>query len=502
MDIVELAAAGEALELLDRADADDLLAVIRNPNRDWVTPEAVPGEAPVARVLQPVMEALFLDEAGDPAGGLVELDKALLDVGDLDEPAVEAAVDKGRLTAPAEGIAMLHGAIGEEAALSLQVLNNHLVSILDVLASVGGDDGRELAVLVDGDGCLAGLNDAAGNARGVIVLTEAGGAVHDTRTRVLGHEGGAQHLEAAVGGPALEEVEEWLVALAHKGLALELLQDGVALDLALLEDVVEAALHADVDLLRRVVLPAHVVERRVDSESEVAGQGPRRGRPSNEVGLLPVLKHGERDDNGGGGHLLIVGTGLEVGQHGVAGGGERHDLGATVDEVLIEDLLEGPPDALHVIAVHSLVVVLEVDPAAEAAHRLLPLLRVAHDDLAAELVVAAHADLLALHTRLDLVDLVDFELDGQSVAIPAKAALHVVAFHSGIPRHNILDGAGGDVAVVRQSSSEGGAIVEGEFRLALAELELLLEGINLLPVGEHVLFLGGEVRLVGNCEKV
>ena len=56
------------------------------------------------------------------------------------------------------------------------------------------------------------------------------------------------------------------------------------------------------------------------------------------------------------------------------------------------------------------------------------------------------------------------------------------------------------MAVVGQARGEGRAIVEGELGLALALLELLVEGVDPLPVGQHVLLLGGEVRLVRNYQ--
>jgi len=56
-----------------------------------------------------------------------------------------------------------------------------------------------------------------------------------------------------------------------------------------------------------------------------------------------------------------------------------------------------------------------------------------------------------------------------------------------------LDGASSDVTVMGQSSGEGGTVVEGEGRLALGELELFVEGVDFLPVGEDFFFLLGEV---------
>ena len=56
-----------------------------------------------------------------------------------------------------------------------------------------------------------------------------------------------------------------------------------------------------------------------------------------------------------------------------------------------------------------------------------------------------------------------------------------------------LDGTSGDVAVMRKTCCEWGAIVEGVQRLALGELKLLLEGVNFLPILKYFLLLCGEV---------
>ena len=61
-----------------------------------------------------------------------------------------------------------------------------------------------------------------------------------------------------------------------------------------------------------------------------------------------------------------------------------------------------------------------------------------------------------------------------------------------------LDGTGGDMAVVRQSRGERRTIVEGKLWSALRHLKLLLEGIDLSPVGKYFLFLFREVWFIRN----
>lgn len=52
-------------------------------------------------------------------------------------------------------------------------------------------------------------------------------------------------------------------------------------------------------------------------------------------------------------------------------------------------------------------------------------------------------------------------LDGETVAVPAKATRDKVASLCGVARDNILDSASEDVAIVRQASSEWWAIIKG-----------------------------------------
>src|SRR5690606_31154955 len=71
----------------------------------------------------------------------------------------------------------------------------------------------------------------------------------------------------------------------------------------------------------------------------------------------------------------------------------------------------------------------------------------------------------------------------------AEATLHPAPAHGLVARHDVLDVAGEQVAVVRQAVGEGRAVVEDELvgavlaRVAL--LDALDEGAVLVPVGQH-----------------
>ena len=54
------------------------------------------------------------------------------------------------------------------------------------------------------------------------------------------------------------------------------------------------------------------------------------------------------------------------------------------------------------------------------------------------------------------------------------------------------------MSIMGESSGKGRTVIEGEFRLALRELKLLLEGLDLLPKLQNFDFLFGEVGSFGN----
>ena len=195
--------------------------------------------------------------------------------------------------------------------------------------------------------------------------------------------------------------------------------------------------------------------------------------------------------------LFVVLLHFEVGEDSVAGVGVRHDSATTVNESSVEEHFEDVPNRLHEIQVHSFVVVFEVDPSAEAVDDVLPLSGVAHDDALAGGVVFVDAHLQHLFLVVDLQLFVDFVLHGEAVAVPSESPLNVVSRLRSVSADHVFDGARCDVAVVGHSRGERRAIVESVGRKMLRAFELLLEGIDGVPIFESLLFFFGEVDSLG-----
>ena len=244
-----------------------------------------------------------------------------------------------------------------------------------------------------------------------------------------------------------------------------------------------------------------VCQVRVHTQAKVRRQRPRGRGPCQER-RVRLVDQGEGHRDGRVLHILVVAAGLKVGQRRGAPVRVGHHTHATVHEALFVERLEHPPDALHEARVHGLVPVVKVDPAPHALHGCAPLLLVAHHNGTALAVVLgdAHAHDVVLARDAEL--LVDLVLHGQAVAVPAKAPVHIVPARGGEPGHNVLHCACEQVAVVRQARGERRPVVEAERLLVLGQLQLRLEGIDRVPVRDHLLLLLSKIERCARCGSV
>ena len=97
--------------------------------------------------------------------------------------------------------------------------------------------------------------------------------------------------------------------------------------------------------------------------------------------------------------------------------------------------------------------------------------------------------------------LVDLVLNRETMAIPTEASGAVEASLSGVSCHYVLDGTSGDVTIMREAGGERWTVIEGVWFATFRNLQLLLEGINLLPEFKHSFLLLREVWPLGYfCE--
>ena len=479
------------------------------PHRNGVSPVAVTTNGPVSGSLQPLTKATVFDVVRLPGDFLVGGYHLMTNILYLYEPATNGTVNQGARTTPAEGIGMENLVTLHQAALALEAVDDVLVTVLDEAALVVGHLGSEPALVIDGaDGGNAGALEHQ-----VVVLTKAGGRMDDTGSVLGGHEVCVEHPEGADGGRVavgavggLLQVgkigEQGLVAGAHQLTTLLPPQNSAGGRVLVVG--AKAAFRQNVALV--TVGHLHVVDVRPHGEAEVGGQSPGRGGPGQpvggaigHVGVIAVgagLRHLEADRDGRVMDILVATQcQLVVGKDGGTAGTIGQDVVALVEEPLLPQTFQHPPDGLHVVGVHGLVVVLEIDPAAQAGDGLLPLVDVAQHAVTAGLVELGHTIGLDVSLGVEPQLLFDEVFHRQAMAVPAKAALHPVTLHGLVAGNDVLYGAGNEMSEMGQSCCKGRAVIEHVLLAILAPGNGLLENILFLPERKDLLLLGGEIRL-------
>ena len=210
-------------------------------------------------------------------------------------------------------------------------------------------------------------------------------------------------------------------------------------------------------------LKSDVLQFGIEGDGLAGGDGPGRGRPNNGVDILAGESRvdlggiaGEliADVDGGAGVLLVLDLGF--GEGGLVVDAPKDGLEALVDEALLEEGVEGFEDAGLVAEGHGEIGVV---PAAEDAEAL-ELLALEVDILLGVLAAGA-ADADGGHFELLAAELlVDLDLDGEAVAVPAGDVGGVEAGHGLGLDHEVLDALVECVAEVDGAVGVGGAVVE------------------------------------------
>ena len=256
----------------------------------------------------------------------------------------------------------------------------------------------------------------------------------------------------------------------------------------------------DGHLLARVAVPGadgDVVDLRTHAERRIRRKGPRRGGPGQKVGRAPALHLGlrvadaELSHDGRILHVAVAARLVQLVRRKARTGGRRVGLDriALVEEPLVEELLEQPPQRLDVFVVVGDVGVVHIDPVAHLARELLPDARKLHDRLAAGAVVLLDRDFLADILLRDAELLLDAQLHGKSVGVPAGLAVHEVPLLRLVAAEDVLDRAGHDVVDTRHAVGRGGTLVEYEGRMAFTRRDAFVECVAGVPLVQH---LGGE----------
>ena len=181
------------------------------------------------------------------------------------------------------------------------------------------------------------------------------------------------------------------------------------------------------------------------------------------------------------GDVLVALRHLVAADGGAAARAVRHDLVALVEQALVPDPPQDPPDRLDVVVGERVVRVVEVEPEADALGEPHPLLEIGGDALAAQLVELGDAVGLDLLLAVDAEAALDLELHGQAVRVPAGLARHAVAAHRLVAREEVLEDARDDVMRAGPAVGRRRPLVEHVQGRVVAALEALVEDVVSLP---------------------
>ena len=183
-------------------------------------------------------------------------------------------------------------------------------------------------------------------------------------------------------------------------------------------------------------------------------------------------------------------------------GGRRVGLDgvALVEESLLVELAEQPPERLDVLVVVGDVGVLHVDPVAHLVAQVGPFAGVHHHVLAALAVVVLDADGFADVFLRDAELLLHAELHGQSVCVPSGLAVDLVALHRLEAAEGVLDAACQHMVYARVSVGRRGAFVEDERGTAFPLGDAPVEDVLCVPLLEHLFACFAQVELIAFCE--
>ena len=170
-----------------------------------------------------------------------------------------------------------------------------------------------------------------------------------------------------------------------------------------------------------------------------------------------------------------------AGERGLAAGTVRCGTAGLVDQSGVPEGLEDPPAGLDVFGRVGAVGVGHVDPERHPFGHVLPLLDVLHHRLAAVSVELGDAVLLDRGLAVEAEHLLDFDLDGQAVSVPAALARDSLAAHGLVAGEEVLEHAREHVVDAGRAVGGRRAFVEGVDVVFGTFLDRAAEDVALAP---------------------
>ena len=187
-----------------------------------------------------------------------------------------------------------------------------------------------------------------------------------------------------------------------------------------------------------------------------------------------------------------------AGQRRAAAGAVGHHLVPPVEQALVRDLLQAPPDGFDVAVIIGDIGLVHVHPECHPLGHLLPFLLVLPDGLLALLDEGLDAKGLNLLLAVQAQLFLHLQLHRQAMGVPAANAEHLLALHGMETGKQVLHRPGHHMADVGLAVGGGRPFIEGEALLPLVVVQALLHDAVFLPEPGNLLLPGDKVHVCGH----
>lgn len=156
---------------------------------------------------------------------MIVFNQIFFKVSNLNEPGGDCLVDQGSITSPTIRIVVNFCSTLDNSSFLFNVLNNNLVSILNINALISWTFVSELSVLINWHWRIIWIDDSLADTDLVIFLTKTWSTVDNTGTRVFCDEISSNNLKTAVFLSVNKKIEHWNVFFTFQILTFKLLKN-------------------------------------------------------------------------------------------------------------------------------------------------------------------------------------------------------------------------------------------------------------------------------------
>ena len=173
----------------------------------------------------------------------------------------------------------------------------------------------------------------------------------------------------------------------------------------------------------------------------------------------------------------------------------RYNLVALVQQALLPDFVQCPPYRLNIIIFVGNIWMLHICPEAYYIGEFLPHALVLPNRLTALLNKWLNAVLLNLLLAIQAQQLLNLQLNRQTVGIPTSLAENLLPLHRLVTRQHILDNTSQHMTDMRLAVGSRRAIIKGKGITALTVGDTLVSNIIFLPKLQNFGFSIHEVQI-------